>query len=368
MKERLWLILALSCFATLGNGQDGALPPTPANGWGVQGNTAWTQAQHRAELEKAALAARQKKAMMESMASVAIKPPTITTAEQYLEYYKPATPRSPAGSGMSTEAIRSNSYVPEFQNNARTGGGNAPSNPAPPATVTTPEKKSLFGLFKSKEKEPDFSSGPTANPYSNPLPPSAAYPEPAPGGIGSTPPPAAPAAAMAPADPAAVENSLETATAGAPEAKKPSLFGRLFSKEKETAPPAAVAPPTPYPAPGTTPAPAAAPAQPSGIPSPPSFDGPAPAAAPAPAPAPAAPAASEGGESGGASIFVNRSRPEAAGQTASVLSTTQATVSGVLVRLYEGTQVSVLERSGSMARVRLPDGREGTIAASALSR
>jgi hypothetical protein len=38
------------------------------------------------------------------------------------------------------------------------------------------------------------------------------------------------------------------------------------------------------------------------------------------------------------------------------------------VRLYEGTEVSVLERNGSMARVRLPDGREGTIAASALSR
>jgi len=51
-----------------------------------------------------------------------------------------------------------------------------------------------------------------------------------------------------------------------------------------------------------------------------------------------------------------------------VLETKQATIEGVLVRLYEGSSVVVLERSGSMARIRLADGREGTIAASALSR
>jgi hypothetical protein len=56
------------------------------------------------------------------------------------------------------------------------------------------------------------------------------------------------------------------------------------------------------------------------------------------------------------------------GTSAQVLATTQATVAGVLVRLYEGSSVTVLERSGSMARIRLSDGREGTVAASALSR
>jgi hypothetical protein len=244
--------------------------------------------------------------------------------------------------------------------------------------VTTPEKKSgLFGLFKTKEKEPEFSGGSSAMP----LPPAAAYPEPAPGGIGSTSAPApAPGTApdMAPVDPAAREAALETATTGPADEKKPSLFGRLFSKDKDATPAPAPAAPSPYPAPGAAPAPAPAPAPTEtagGIPTPPSFDDPAPAtpAAPPSAPAapptaPPAPAAKPGSDAAPASIFVDRSRPAAAAPSASVLTTTQATVSGVLVRLYQGTQVSVLERNGSMARVRLPDGREGTIAASALSR
>jgi hypothetical protein len=65
---------------------------------------------------------------------------------------------------------------------------------------------------------------------------------------------------------------------------------------------------------------------------------------------------------------VRRSGGGAAGITATVLETKQATIEGVLVRLYEGSSVVVLERSGSMARIRLADGREGAIAASALSR
>lgn len=274
------------------------MPPTPPNGWGVQGNLAWTKAQHEAELEKAALAARQKKALMQSMASVAHRPPTITTAEQFLEVHRPAAPRSPEGSGGSAPITRSNPYVPQFENTAaRTGRGETSGAPAPPApAVTVPEKK-------------------------------------------------------------------------------PSLLGRLFAKEKEAPPAPAPVAPAPYPAPGGTPAPPAAPTEAAaGIPAPPSFDDPAPAkpAPMSPAPMPPAPAAAPapeaGSEAGSASIFVDRSRPATPAPSASVLTTTQATVSGVLVRLYEGTEVSVLERNGSMARVRLPDGREGTIAASALSR
>jgi hypothetical protein len=236
--------------------------------------------------------------------------------------------------------------------------------------MTVPEKKSgLFGLFKTKEKEPEFSSGSSGMP----LPPAAAYPEPAPGAIGSATTaaaPAAPASDMATVDPAAREEAIETATTGTPEEKKPSLFGRFFSKDKEPASAPAPVAPTPYPAPGGSPAPAPTEVA-GGIPTPPSFDDPAPAKPtpmpPAPAAAPA-PAEATGSGAAPASIFVDRSRPAAPAPSASVLTTTQATVSGVLVRLYEGTEVSVLERNGSMARVRLPDGREGTIAASALSR
>ena len=68
------------------------------------------------------------------------------------------------------------------------------------------------------------------------------------------------------------------------------------------------------------------------------------------------------------SIFVKRGSASAAGESATVKAATQATVDGVLVRLYEGTAVTVLEKSGSMAKVRLPDGREGSVAASALGR
>ncbi len=350
------------------------MPPTPVNGWGVQGNPAWTRAQNEAELEKAALAARQKKALMNSMATVAHKPPTITTAEQYLQVYKPAVPRSPEGAVAPAPVTRSNPYVPQFENTPPRGGdgGTSAANAPRSTTVTPPEKKSgLFGLFKTKEKEPDFSADSSAMP----LPPAAAYPEPAPGAIGSASAPvvpAAPAPDMAPVDPAAREAAIETATSGTAEAKKPSLFGRLFSKDKEAAPAPAPVAPTPYPAPGGSPALAPAPTEVAGgIPTPPSFDDSAPAK---PAPMPAAPAAAPapaeatGSDAAPASIFVDRSRPAASAPSASVLTTTQATVSGVLVRLYEGTEVSVLERNGSMARVRLPDGREGTIAASALSR
>ena len=84
MKKQLWPFLALTFFTQLGNGQDGAEVSTtpPPEGWGVHGNAAWSKYQHNAETEKAAAAARQKKALMESMASVAHKPPTVTTAEQ----------------------------------------------------------------------------------------------------------------------------------------------------------------------------------------------------------------------------------------------------------------------------------------------
>lgn len=344
------------------------MPPTPANGWGVQGNLAWTKAQHEAELEKAALAARQKKALMQSMASVSHRPPTITTAEQFLEVHKPAAPRSPEGGG-SAPIARSNPYVPQFENTtARTGRGETSGAPASQTpAVTAPEKKSgLLGLFKPKEKESDFSTGSSSGPPS----PAATYPETTPDGIGSTEAPVGAASGMTPVDPAAPEAALDTATTGDTVEKKPSLFGRLFAKEKEAPPAPATVASTPYPAPGGTPAPPAPPTETAaGIPAPPSFDDPAPAK-PAPMPpAPAtAPEVTTGSEAAPASIFVDRSRPAAPAPAASVLTTTQATVSGVLVRLYEGTEVSVLERNGSMARVRLPDGREGTIAASALSR
>lgn len=349
-------MLALAYLPILGNGQDGALPPTVVqNAPGIQGNVAWTRAQQDAELDRAAAAARQKKAVMESMLTQVQRPPVITSAEQYLAVNRPAVPRSPEGSGPSPQAMRSNAYVPAFENApARTGVAQGAT--SAPASPELPQKKGgLFSLFKSKEKEaetaPDL-----------PPPPPASYPETP---VGET---------MGSAPPAEEAASSSSATEQSVEAEKPSLFGKLFARDKATEPSlpgqATLLPPAgdagAVGAMPTVPEAAEAPAttgSPDGIPNPPSFDAPE-----APTSAPTAPAT--GNESGDAPIFSRRSSSSGggAGPTAIVLAASQATVGGVLVRLYEGTQVTVLERNGSMARIRLADGREGTIAASALSR
>jgi len=377
MKPQLWTLLAVSYFATLGNGQDGAVAPTivqGASGPGIQGNVGWTQAQQDAELGRAALAARQKKALMESMASFSQKPPVITSAEQYLQVHRPAVPRSPEGSGPTPQAVRSNNYVPAFENTSsgRSGNDSRPASAMSGASPEVPEKKpGLFSLFKSKEKA-EGGGDPGPNPYSGvPVPPAASYPEtsamnadPA-----STPPTPAPSTSPPATDPGTTSEAIAAATEGSTASEKPSIFGRLFGKPKTTEPSAVPDPTLPAPAmpsgpllPPTTEAPASS--DPVGIPSPPSFSAP-----PAPASAPSAPPTSSAGGSGDEpSIFVRRAGSGTSGASATVLGTTQATVAGVLVRLYEGSSVTVLERSGSMARIRLSDGREGTVAASALSR
>ncbi|MDF1658462.1 MAG: hypothetical protein P1U58_12680 [Verrucomicrobiales bacterium] len=70
-----------------------------------------------------------------------------------------------------------------------------------------------------------------------------------------------------------------------------------------------------------------------------------------------------------APIFVRREEPVAAsGETAVVEKDADAIVSGVLVKLFAGTQVSILERNGSDVTVRLPDGRVGMLKKKSLSR
>lgn len=329
------------------------------SGPGVQGNVAWTQSQQDAELDRAALAARQKKALMEAMASYSQKPPVITSAEQYLQVYRPADPRS-EGTGPTPQAVRSNNYVPAFETGGSSRGSGSPAMSPTPANASPalPEKKpGLFSLFQSKKKA-EVSGDLLPDADTAPAPPAASYPEPSSMNLESASAPPAPADAP-------TNEAIAAATEGATAPEKPSLFGKLFGKPKATepssmpdptlsAPAAPAAPPVPEPT-GTTP-----PADPVGIPSPPSFSAP-------PAPMSQTSTSSVPAE-GEPSIFVRRSAGSAAGTNATVLETTQATVAGVLVRLYEGSSVSVLERSGSMARVRLADGREGTVAASALSR
>ncbi len=342
MNARLWPVLALTWFAALGNGQDGAVPPPPPDGYGIQGNATWTKALADSELAKAALAARQKKALMDSMATMAHKPPVITSAEQYLAVHRPP---SPAPGEVAPAPARRDTYVPQFEAApARTG-----RSPATASAPELPEKRGgLFGLFRPKERDPGSAEM---------APPPAAYPEPPAAGI-------APDASLPPSPPVpdpgtpGAAGAVSGATRGAAPAERPSLFGRLFGKEKTTEPswvgeptlPVAPSDPVPAPPPAESPAPSV----PGGIPTPPAFDSPAPPVPP--------------GDTEDATIFVRREAGGSASLTAKVLTESQATVDGVLVRLYEGTDVTVLERQGSMARIRLPDQREGIIAASALSR
>lgn len=355
MKPQFWTILAVSYFTTLGNGQDGALAPTIVRGGsgpGVQGSVGWTQAQQEAELARAALAARQKKALMGAMASLSHKPPVITSAEQYLQVYRPAVASSPVGSALTAEAVRSSHYVPAFETGetVASGEGRASATGPAPAVGLPARKTGLFALFQSKE------SGIGGDLLKNPEPSgeagSAAF--------GVEPPVVGPNSGSE-SPPTEVAVSNESAPSVDLPTEKPTFLGRLFGKSK-----ASGSLPMPDPG-GSTPPVIASPEWPpstvdpvsTDIPAPPSFS----AEAPAPAPAPAASGSDE--ES---SIFLKRPRNTDSGTRATVMTTSQATVSGVLVRLYEGSSVSVLERSGSMARIRLADGREGTVAASALSR
>lgn len=405
MNRHLWPTLTLTFFTTLGNAQDGAVPSPAGSGYGIQGNVAWKRSQQEADLEKAALAARQKKAMMNSMASVAMKPPTITSAEQYLQFYKPVAEANAGAPGTGSSPVRRDAYVPEFDTApVLTGRGEAtpppPAAPAPPVMSRTelPSKRGLFGFLKNRDEgqvEADLL----------PPPPASTYPE----------TPAAPDVPAAPVAPLATPESNEAvamATAGSEE--KPSFLGRLFGRGKDTEPssvpdPTLSGPPASLPAAAEMTPQVVESSERVGIPSPPGFNAP-PApqpeapepriakpapqpeepvsrpvapepkpaiaerkpAAPEPKPAapdskptavepkPAAPAPASG-----SSIFVNRPSVATMG-TAIVMEEVQASVDGVLVRLYEGNRVELLDRQGSLAKIRLSDGREGTVPANTL--
>lgn len=382
----------------LGNAQDSVVTSAPPTGYGVQGSVAWTQSQRDAEMERATLAARQKKALMEAMSTPALRTPTFTSAEQYLAHYKPMAAANTGGPGAGSPPPRRDVYVPEFNNSpVLTGRGEpsvspritaeAPQAPAPPAatgprvapapaTSRNDLPNAKRGLFSFGKKE----GGVDASLL--PAPPASSYPEapvpsePAPSmSVPAEIPASAPMVAPTESTPTA-RDAVAQATVGSGPEEKPGILGRLFNRDKETEPsfapePTLSAPPAPDVA-ALPPAPAAS----ADIPSPPGFnaaDPPQPAAPAAPvAMAPEAPALapavapSSSAPTGGASIFVNRNSGTPAISTETVQYEVQASVGGVLVKLYKGNRVEVLEQQGRLTKVRLPDGREGTVAASSL--
>lgn len=171
---KFWIFITISLFFALGYCQEEAVSTTPPpDGWGIQGNVRWTRAQTDAELNKAALAARQKKALMESMASVSAKPPTATNAEEYLQVH--GAPKRVDGESAPSP-VRRDTYVPEFEAApARKGSGEASAQsvsatPARSAAPTTPAfetpKKSKFSWFGKKSSAP--ASGDASSAVVNP--------------------------------------------------------------------------------------------------------------------------------------------------------------------------------------------------------
>ncbi|MDF1740680.1 MAG: hypothetical protein P1U86_16080 [Verrucomicrobiales bacterium] len=147
--------------------------------------------------------------------------------------------------------------------------------------------------------------------------------------------------------------------------KKEGFFSRLFGGKKsesspESAPPAM---PSEYPtvAQDDTLPPEPAPEMEQNnsfeIPDAPGIND-APVAPPEP---PSQPVAASGG-----SIFKGKKPAAASGTKLTVVSDVNATVAGVLVKLFEGDEVEMLGQTGALAQIRLKDQRVGTVPASAL--
>ncbi len=164
MNKFTWIVLAVALFLSIGNSEDETISQTPPpEGWGVQGNARWTRAAENTELEKAANLARQKKAVMESMAGASIQPPTITTAEQYLQVHRP--PSAPSGE-RPIPAVRRDAYVPEFEPvRSKTGRGDTPAvenvSPTPNPSPTKP--KSSFSLLGKKRSTAEDATNQAVN-------------------------------------------------------------------------------------------------------------------------------------------------------------------------------------------------------------
>lgn len=175
------------------------------------------------------------------------------------------------------------------------------------------------------------------------------------------------------------ENTMNEATGGDLEMpkQKGGFFSKLFGRKKAVEPSGGLLPamPSEYPtepidALPPEPVPEIARTDSFEIPDAPAINeapvaAPAPPSAPEMAPTPPAPFP-EPVVASGASIFKGKKAAASSGTTLTVVSDVNATVSGVLVKLFEGEKVEKLGQTGSLARIRLKDQRVGTVAASAL--
>lgn len=319
MKRHFYPSLALSLFLSLGNAQDNTLPVSTV--YATQGNAAKRQSLEEVEMQAAIQAAREKKALMAAMSAYAMPQQVITTPAQFLLANPPRVPAAPnEGESAGGSIEKKNDEVPMFE--PAPGVGNSSTPPIKVAPTPAP-KVGLFDLLKAKNRK--NASVADGNPY----------------------------AMEQPSPPESISNTSEVSQ-GAPVQTAPNEpVGGIFKRGDSM--------------PGTTPSRDDS----DSLPVAPASD------------ATTVGSVNQGGNGGGetapstpsgagmtqpdAPIFIRRQSSSLSGETASLKSTAEAEVGGVMVSVWEGTEVKVLSKNGGMATIQLPDQRVGTINASALA-
>ena len=390
MKRIIVLGLGVSCFASLGNGQESGTGTVQS----IQGNVAWNRHLDEQDLKRATTEARRMKELKHAMAAQAPAQVVYTTANDFLAANRTPTPPP---SEERPEPRRGSSYVPDFESSQDgpvrpgpdAGQVSSPSNAGSSGDLSTKDRK-LFGWFRGKKNNQVDGSQTApvgAAEYQNPYEQQ---------GIETSDEATSPGAPVSePPSPEQAEANREAVLAatnqGASDVDLPSggsqqgLFKRLFGRENSGQEPAnslmpstsdPVEPGQPYPADGFQGGEAAEEMAVAGnetsggLPEPPSFDE-EPAPATAPPEEPEQPSFATGSEApgGSSSIFVNRGGGNASGgEAAQVRREGYATVNGVRVKLYAGSQVAILNTHGRDATIQLPDGRIGTTNKSLLKR
>ncbi|MCH1408626.1 MAG: hypothetical protein L7V87_06325 [Verrucomicrobiales bacterium] len=383
MKAILPITLALSCFANVGNSQDSAERPTygpAATAFDTQGNVAYNMSKAELELATAAQQARRRKEQMYERAAMssAPAPPVPRTAAEYLAANMPPPMPEPLQPRNTVQTNRD--YVPPFTNESSPvtpEQGAVAANDAPTSDFGMLKKPGgLFKLFGGKKQQANASVarepiGATTYQTTSVEPGDGADTPPAPDSVPIQRGGDSTGAVM---DPNSID-ALISEAAGDSEStpsetqvgndRKSGLLSKLFKKRDDsgTSVPAGASASGPVSAPAgemaatdapTTPAP---PAGNGEIPDPVAYDAPAP-----PAPSATPPPTQEGP----APIFQRRESGDTGGTSASVARTGTAMVNGVKVKLYKGSNVRILRKSGGTAQIRLPDGRTGTVDSSLL--
>lgn len=354
-----WIVVAVSSIVVIGNAQDTGegteVPTVPtSNLYGSQGNVATNRALHEAELNRAAEAARQKKALMSAMAAQSMAAaPRPTSAEAYLAANKPNWPTPPPSSGPDITTASSQAFGDRRERIAPT----LPDPSGQPSALVPQFEQEKPGLFDRLRRNSNSSD--SAQNSFEPVPASSYE-------VMASPEPTLVGAEDAVAGDEAMRESVAAPeTVEMPGSERSSGFlGKLFGRDRGTGSTSESIPaPAPEPQVDLPPEMAEAPALPepsadAPIPEPEPFETAAVEPQPAPEPAPPAPVAD---------IFTRRANADmGTTETATVTAEVQADVGGVLVTLYEGTKVGVISRDGGTAKIRLQDQREGTVKASAL--